>query len=71
MTPSFLSTLHSPLPRPIHSTNFNMRFNTTSLLLLLATGIDGTAVLRFGCSQITVERLDPYVPYLTMPGFTF
>jgi hypothetical protein len=36
-----------------------MRFYTISSLLLLAKSIDGTAVLRFGCSQITVERLDP------------
>ena len=26
---------------------------------LLAQGVYGAAVLRFGCSQITVERLDP------------
>lgn len=36
-----------------------MRFQAISSLLLLVHVIEGTAVLRFGCSQITVERLDP------------
>ncbi|OAL05039.1 hypothetical protein IQ06DRAFT_268727 [Phaeosphaeriaceae sp. SRC1lsM3a] len=43
-----------------------MRFQAISSLLLLVHVIEGTAVLRFGCSQITVERLDP----LVNPGVT-
>jgi hypothetical protein len=53
------------LAAPLHcflaqtTSSLTMRLHTISSLLLLAKGIDSTAVLRFGCSQITVERLDP------------
>lgn len=34
---------------------------SVATLALLARGVKANAVLRFGCSQITVERLDPLV----------
>ncbi|KAK6858208.1 hypothetical protein PG995_005907 [Apiospora arundinis] len=38
-----------------------MQLSKLSAIALLARGIQGAAVLRFGCSQIVVERLDPLV----------
>ncbi|OCL09543.1 hypothetical protein AOQ84DRAFT_388101 [Glonium stellatum] len=38
-----------------------MRLNSIITIALLAQGIQANAVLRFGCSQIVVERLDPLV----------
>ncbi|KAF2733835.1 hypothetical protein EJ04DRAFT_604147 [Polyplosphaeria fusca] len=43
-----------------------MRAISAGVLALLAQGIQGASVLRFGCSAITVERLDP----LVNPGLT-
>ncbi|KAI0099009.1 hypothetical protein GGR51DRAFT_576420 [Nemania sp. FL0031] len=38
-----------------------MHFNAVAALALLAQSVNAVAVLRFGCSQIVVERLDPLV----------
>ncbi|KAK8054566.1 hypothetical protein PG994_009633 [Apiospora phragmitis] len=38
-----------------------MQLSTLSTIALLARAIQAAAVLRFGCSQIIVERLDPLV----------
>ncbi|KAF2269645.1 hypothetical protein CC78DRAFT_601812 [Lojkania enalia] len=38
-----------------------MHFTSFAVFGLFAQGIRGITVLRFGCSQITVERLDPLV----------
>ncbi|KAK8062846.1 hypothetical protein PG997_014943, partial [Apiospora hydei] len=38
-----------------------MHLSKLSTIALLARGIQAAAVLRFGCSQIIVERLDPLV----------
>ncbi|RYC63819.1 hypothetical protein CHU98_g2363 [Xylaria longipes] len=38
-----------------------MQLNVVAAFALLAQGVSAVAVLRFGCSQIVVERLDPLV----------
>ncbi|KAI0025404.1 hypothetical protein F4780DRAFT_774868 [Xylariomycetidae sp. FL0641] len=38
-----------------------MLFTSIAAIALLSRGINANAVLRFGCSQIVVERLDPLV----------
>ena len=35
-------------------------------LALSAVGVNAAAVLRFSCSQLVVERLDPYVVHLSL-----
>jgi hypothetical protein len=43
-----------------------MYTNPLPLLLLLGQQTQAAAVLRFGCSQIAVERLDPYVDSIVL-----
>ncbi|KAK7995079.1 hypothetical protein PG990_013852 [Apiospora arundinis] len=42
-------------------TSVTMQLSKLSAIALLTRGIQAAAVLRFGCSQIVVERLDPLV----------
>ena len=33
-------------------------------------GAKGTSLIRFGCSQIVIDRIDPYVNCVAPAGFT-
>ena len=56
-------TQHPSHCTPTSSQFSRMHLTRAATLGLLIKGLEAAAVLRFGCSQITVERLDPYASY--------